>query len=110
MLLIFFFVVAKKQKSNPKNVIKRTQWVVVELISPTLDRIFFVLLFVDLQTEAAKPVLGKYYREPQKSLPLPFHLIGSLIRSLKQDHYVSDSGDVVYYRTDPKISGSSKLK
>ncbi|KAB1217693.1 Omega-3 fatty acid desaturase, chloroplastic [Morella rubra] len=56
-------------------------------------------------TEAAKPVLGKYYREPQKSGPLPFHLLGALIRSMKRDHYVSDAGDVVYYQTDPQLYG-----
>jgi len=56
-----------------------------------------------MQTEAAKPVLGKYYREPQKSGPLPFHLLGDLVRSLRHDHYVSDTGDVVYYQTDPKL-------
>jgi omega-3 fatty acid desaturase (delta-15 desaturase) len=67
-------------------------------------------LLFHLQTEAARPVLGKYYREPKKSGPLPFHLIGNLIRSWKQDHYVPDTGDVVYYQTDPKLSGSSKLK
>ncbi|KAA8539566.1 hypothetical protein F0562_026258 [Nyssa sinensis] len=54
-------------------------------------------------TQAAKPVLGKYYREPKKSWPLPFHLLGILTRSMKQDHYVSDTGDVVYYQTDPKL-------
>ncbi|KAA8534064.1 hypothetical protein F0562_031743 [Nyssa sinensis] len=59
-------------------------------------------------TEAAKPVLGKYYREPKKSMPFPFHLLGILIRSMKQDHYVNDTGDVVYYQTDPKLYGSSK--
>ncbi|KAI7745490.1 hypothetical protein M8C21_028392 [Ambrosia artemisiifolia] len=55
-------------------------------------------------TEAAKPVLGKYYREPKKSSPLPFHLLGELVRSLKKDHYVSDTGDVLYYQTDDKLS------
>ncbi|KAI3474216.1 hypothetical protein Pfo_029004 [Paulownia fortunei] len=60
-------------------------------------------------TAAAKPVLGKYYREPKKSGPLPFYLIGDLIRSLKQDHYVTDTGDVVYYQTDPELGGSVKL-
>ncbi|PRQ42918.1 putative acyl-lipid Delta(12)-acetylenase [Rosa chinensis] len=55
-------------------------------------------------TEAAKPVFAKYYREPKKSGPLPFHLLGSFITSLKKDHYVSDSGDVVYYQTDPELS------
>ncbi|XP_035834887.1 sn-2 acyl-lipid omega-3 desaturase (ferredoxin), chloroplastic isoform X2 [Helianthus annuus] len=53
-------------------------------------------------TEAAKPVLGKYYREPKKSSPIPFHLLGELVRSLKKDHYVSDTGDVLYYQTDDK--------
>ncbi|XP_043722826.1 omega-3 fatty acid desaturase, chloroplastic-like isoform X1 [Telopea speciosissima] len=46
-------------------------------------------------TEAAKPVLGKYYRQPKKSGPLPFHLIGNLIKSMKEDHFVSDLGDVL---------------
>ncbi|KAJ4969733.1 hypothetical protein NE237_002832 [Protea cynaroides] len=61
-------------------------------------------------TEAAKPVLGKYYREPKKSGPLPFQLIGNLIRSMKEDHFVSDTGDVVYYQTDPTLFGSSGKK
>uniref|UniRef100_A0ACD5WZ74 Uncharacterized protein n=1 Tax=Avena sativa TaxID=4498 RepID=A0ACD5WZ74_AVESA len=52
-------------------------------------------------TEAAKPVLGKYYREPEKSGPLPFHLLKELSRSLKNDRYVSDTGDVVYYQSEP---------
>nr|CAB3496243.1 unnamed protein product [Digitaria exilis] len=55
-------------------------------------------------TEAAKPVLGKYYKEPKKSGPLPLHLFGVLSESLKQDHYVSDTGDVVYYQTDKKMT------
>ncbi|KAG6760091.1 hypothetical protein POTOM_036592 [Populus tomentosa] len=61
-------------------------------------------------TEAAKPVLGKYYREPKKSGPLPFYLLGTLIRSMKQDHYVSDTGDVLYYQTDPKLYGPEKTE
>ncbi|KAL6503763.1 Omega-3 fatty acid desaturase, chloroplastic [Orobanche gracilis] len=56
-------------------------------------------------TEAAKPILGKYYREPQKSGPLPFFLLGVLLRSMKKDHYVSDTGDIVYYQTDPQLNG-----
>jgi acyl-lipid omega-3 desaturase len=59
-----------------------------------------------MQTEAAKPVLGKYYKEPMKSGPLPFHLSGVLAQSLKQDHFVSDTGDVVYYQTDSKMNTS----
>ena len=57
-----------------------------------------------LQTEAVKPVLGKYYRNPKKSGPLPVHLLGDIARSLREDHYVSDNGDIVYYQTDPDIS------
>jgi omega-3 fatty acid desaturase (delta-15 desaturase) len=30
-----------------------------------------------------------------------------LIRSMRKDHYVSDTGDVVYYQTDPQHGGSS---
>lgn len=57
---------------------------------------------------AAKPVLGKYYREPKKSSPLPVHLIEDLTKSLKQDHYVSDTGEIVYYQRDPELSNSTK--
>ena len=59
------------------------------------------------QTKAARPVLGKYYKEPKKSGPLPFHLLGDLLRSLKEDHFVSDEGNVVYYQTDPKLNPSA---
>lgn len=61
-------------------------------------------------TEAAKPVLGRYYREPEKSSPLPFHLFGVLGRSMKRDHYVNDTGDIVYYQTDPQLSGELPKK
>lgn len=60
------------------------------------------------QTEAAKPVLGKYYKEPKKSGPLPFHLVGTLVKSMRRDHYVSDTGDIVYYQTDPQLYGDSE--
>ncbi|KAI7727167.1 hypothetical protein M8C21_031465 [Ambrosia artemisiifolia] len=56
-------------------------------------------------TMAAKPVLGKYYREPKRSGPIPVHLIDNLVKSIKQDHYVSDVGDVVYYQTDYQMTG-----
>ncbi|CAK9268541.1 unnamed protein product [Sphagnum jensenii] len=58
-------------------------------------------------TEAIKPVLGEYYRDPKKSGPIPIHLVEPLLTSLKQDHYVSDSGDIVFYQTDPTFSLSS---
>ncbi|KAJ6819437.1 omega-3 fatty acid desaturase, chloroplastic-like [Iris pallida] len=59
-------------------------------------------------TEAARPVLGKYYREPEKSGPLPFHLLGVLARSLRIDHFVSDTGGIVYYQPDPQLSQQEK--
>jgi omega-3 fatty acid desaturase (delta-15 desaturase) len=61
-------------------------------------------------TEAAKPVFGKYYREPKKSGPIPFHLFNYLVRSIKQDHYVSDTGDILFYQTDAQLFGSSQTK
>nr|AGB58023.1 chloroplast omega-3 fatty acid desaturase 7-1a [Musa ABB Group] len=61
-------------------------------------------------TEAAKPVLGKYYREPVKSGPLPLHLFGVLAKSLARNHYVSDTGDVVYYQSDDRLSDAPKTK
>ncbi|CAL9133125.1 unnamed protein product [Musa textilis] len=61
-------------------------------------------------TEAAKPVLGKYYREPVKSGPLPLHLFGILAKSLAHNHYVSDTGDVVYYQSDDQLSDAPKTK
>ncbi|KAG1338018.1 hypothetical protein COCNU_04G003240 [Cocos nucifera] len=62
-------------------------------------------------TKAARPVLGKYYREPHKSAPFPFHLFGVLARSLRIDHFVSDVGDVIYYQTDdPQLHGGQQDK
>ncbi|KAK1283057.1 hypothetical protein QJS10_CPB21g01280 [Acorus calamus] len=61
-------------------------------------------------TKAARPVLDKYYREPQRSGPLPFHLFGDLMRSMRYDHYVEDNGDVLYYQTDPQLFGGSAKK
>ncbi|KAJ0979357.1 hypothetical protein J5N97_014831 [Dioscorea zingiberensis] len=61
-------------------------------------------------TKAARPVLGKYYKEPEKSRPFPFHLFRDLARSLKNDHYVSDTGDVIYYQTDTQMNGASQNK
>ena len=50
-------------------------------------------------TEAAKPVFGPYYREPQRSKTwLPLHIFRNLADSFKRDHYVSDTGDIVYYQ------------
>lgn len=54
-------------------------------------------------TAAVKPILGKYYREPTKSGPLPIHLLEPLIRSFQEDHFVADEGDIVFYQKDPSI-------
>lgn len=62
-------------------------------------------------TEACKPVLGKYYREPEPSPGLlPTHLIEPLIRSFKQDHFVEDEGDVVLYQADPVFAAGGKAQ
>lgn len=43
-------------------------------------------------------------REPEPSKgPIPFHLLKSLKRSFSEDHFVSDTGDVVYYQQDPNF-------
>lgn len=55
-------------------------------------------------TEAVKPVMGEYYREPKKAEgPLPLHLVAPLIKSFNEDHYVLDHGDVVFYQKDPSM-------
>lgn len=55
-------------------------------------------------TEAVKPVLGKYYRDPQASKgPFPSHLVEPLIRSFAEDHYVESEGDIVFYKKDPNF-------
>ncbi|GFR39618.1 hypothetical protein Agub_g81 [Astrephomene gubernaculifera] len=56
-------------------------------------------------TEAVKPVMGPYYREPVKSPgPIPTHLIEPLVRSFGNDHFVADQGNIVFYETDPKFN------
>lgn len=59
-------------------------------------------------TEAVKPVLGPYYREPEKSKgPIPFHLVEPLVRSFREDHFVPDEGSIVYYQRDPDLKSRS---
>lgn len=71
---------------------------------PHYFNVLTVILCI-LQTMSAKSVLGKYYREPKKSGPIPLHLIDNLVKSINQDHYVSDEGEVVYYQTDYQMIG-----
>eukprot|EP00775_Hariotina_reticulata_P001283 gene1283-1626_t len=53
-------------------------------------------------TAAVIPVLGPYYRPPKRSPgPLPLHLVPILAKSFKQDRFVGDHGDVVFY-TNPE--------
>ncbi|KAJ9530495.1 hypothetical protein QJQ45_012477 [Haematococcus lacustris] len=57
-------------------------------------------------TEAVKPVMGPYYREPQPSPGwFPSHLLAPLMRSFSTDHYVADTGNVVFYESDPALAG-----
>jgi fatty acid desaturase len=49
-------------------------------------------------TAAVKPVLGDYYREPKKSGFFPLHIFRNLTKSFANDHYVADTGDVIYYQ------------
>eukprot|EP00798_Chlamydomonas_sp_ICE-L_P012740 gene12740-15987_t len=49
-------------------------------------------------TECVKPVLGPFYREPEKCRGwFPTHLLKPLITSLSNDPYVPASGDTVFY-------------
>ncbi|KAF5839218.1 fatty acid desaturase [Dunaliella salina] len=59
---------------------------------------------LETATEAVKPVMGPYYREPVKSGPFPTHLLEPLVRSFQNDHYVDDEGDIVYYKRDPNLN------
>jgi fatty acid desaturase len=59
---------------------------------------------LEAATEACKPVMGPYYREVEPSPGwFPTHLIEPLIRSFRTDHYVDDTGDIVFYKTDPNL-------
>ncbi|KAA8496773.1 Omega-3 fatty acid desaturase, chloroplastic [Porphyridium purpureum] len=49
-------------------------------------------------TEAVKPVLGEYYREPERSGFMPWHLVRSLGDSFKKCRWVDNEGDVVFYK------------
>eukprot|EP01018_Ginkgo_biloba_P039733 Gb_32148 [translate_table: standard] len=60
-------------------------------------------------TEAAKPVLGKYYREPKKSCAFPIELIKPLVKSMAQDHYVKYDGDIVFYQSDADTHSLGRL-
>lgn len=37
-------------------------------------------------------------------------MVKTLIKSMKEDHYVSDTGDILYYQTDPELYPSSHYK
>ncbi|CAM9242704.1 unnamed protein product [Ascophyllum nodosum] len=54
-------------------------------------------------TEAVKPVLGEYFVEPEKSGPIPFHLLRRFFKGAKECIYVEDEGEVVYYKSDDSV-------
>ncbi|CAN0046163.1 unnamed protein product [Discosporangium mesarthrocarpum] len=54
-------------------------------------------------TEAVKPVLGEYFKEPEKSGPIPFHLIKKFFKGARECIYVEDEGEVIYYKSDKSI-------
>ncbi|WIA44358.1 hypothetical protein OEZ86_007140 [Tetradesmus obliquus] len=61
-------------------------------------------------TEAIKPILGPYYREPAPSPgPLPLHMFTMLKRSFSTDKYVPDAGDVVFY-SNPAEAAKQKAQ
>ena len=51
-------------------------------------------------TEAVKPVLGEYYREPERAPwhGIPTRLIKEFTTSLKKCRFVPNEGSIVYYR------------
>eukprot|EP00752_Nemacystus_decipiens_P017567 g15742.t1 len=51
-------------------------------------------------TEAVKPVLGEYFVEPEKSGPIPFHLIKRFFKGTEECLFVEDEGETVYYKND----------
>eukprot|EP00475_Leptophrys_vorax_P034585 TRINITY_DN5601_c0_g3_i1.p1 TRINITY_DN5601_c0_g3~~TRINITY_DN5601_c0_g3_i1.p1 ORF type:complete len:521 (+),score=-12.80 TRINITY_DN5601_c0_g3_i1:120-1682(+) len=52
-------------------------------------------------TNAMKPVLGRYYREPRPTRGFfPFHLVRTVKKSVKTDHYVSSEGNIIFYQQD----------
>ncbi|MEW5299204.1 MAG: hypothetical protein WDW38_005091 [Sanguina aurantia] len=62
-------------------------------------------------TEAVKPVMGPYYRQPETSKgALPVHLVDPLVRSFTNDHFVNDTGDIVFYQTDPNFAAKTQAQ
>lgn len=76
-------------------------------------------------TKHLKKVLGPYYRQPETcpgptigggytnggiSLGLPTHLLGPMFRSFREDHFVSDKGNVLFYKTNPDAKDSPQAK
>ncbi len=56
----------------------------------------------------AGPLAVTPRREPEPSPgPIPTHLIEPLVRSFNRDHYVADSGNIVFYQEDPNIKADA---
>ena len=51
-------------------------------------------------TDACKGVMGKYYREPKKArFGIPTHLFACLAKSFRNDSFVEDDGNVLFYKS-----------
>eukprot|EP00475_Leptophrys_vorax_P034588 TRINITY_DN5601_c0_g3_i4.p5 TRINITY_DN5601_c0_g3~~TRINITY_DN5601_c0_g3_i4.p5 ORF type:complete len:104 (+),score=0.50 TRINITY_DN5601_c0_g3_i4:1516-1827(+) len=79
----------------------RSRNLVVPAESSFLNQLLFFLLVCTVQTNAMKPVLGRYYREPRPTRGFfPFHLVRTVKKSVKTDHYVSSEGSIIFYQQD----------
>jgi len=51
-------------------------------------------------TAAIKPILGKYWVEPEKSGFFPLHLVGQWLKGVRDCKYVDDEGEVLSYKSE----------
>uniref|UniRef100_A0A0G4F0F7 Fatty acid desaturase domain-containing protein n=1 Tax=Chromera velia CCMP2878 TaxID=1169474 RepID=A0A0G4F0F7_9ALVE len=61
-------------------------------------------------TEAVKPLLGKYYVEPEKCtnpVNFPMHLVKALSTNMRECRYVEDEGTVFYYKSEADLDSVS---
>ena len=72
---------------------------------PSLSPLQIPHYHLEKATEAGKPVMGPYYREPEPSPGwFPSHLLAPLMRSFSRDHFVENEGDIVFYQKDENLT------